>query len=200
MEFILHRINTVAELENAPENFGVELDLRDRGDRLILHHEPFSDGEDFEDYLGHYRHGTLIVNVKNEGIEMRALEHLKKRGIENFFFLDSSFPMIVRLSGEGENRFSVRYSEYESLETAMAMQGRARWVWVDCFTRFPLDGAGCAVLKKKGFQICLVSPEIQSREQDIEEMAAHILREGIAADAICAKSKNIDIWRRALGC
>ncbi|MDG0794535.1 hypothetical protein OMP38_29615 [Cohnella ginsengisoli] len=64
MEYIAHRINTVAELKMVPHEYGVELDLRDYGDRLILQHDPFTDGEDFEEYLKHYQHGTMILNIK----------------------------------------------------------------------------------------------------------------------------------------
>ena len=41
MEYIAHRINTVEELKKTPKECGVELDLRDFGDRLILQHDPF---------------------------------------------------------------------------------------------------------------------------------------------------------------
>ena len=47
MIYVSHRINTVEALMENPVEYGVELDLRDRGDRLILQHDPFSDGEDF---------------------------------------------------------------------------------------------------------------------------------------------------------
>lgn len=40
MQFIAHRINTIDELKIVPENLGVEVDLRDYGDRLILQHDP----------------------------------------------------------------------------------------------------------------------------------------------------------------
>jgi len=54
LEYIAHRINTIEELGKIPREYGVELDLRDFGDRLILQHDPFKDGEDFEEYLKHY--------------------------------------------------------------------------------------------------------------------------------------------------
>ena len=50
-EMIAHRINTLDELKKLPLSCGVELDLRDHGERLIMQHDPFTDGEDFEDYL-----------------------------------------------------------------------------------------------------------------------------------------------------
>lgn len=200
MEFILHRINTIRELENTPDVFGVELDLRDRGSRLILQHDPFLDGEDFERYLDHYRHGTMIVNVKSEGLENRALELLNQRGITNFFFLDSSFPMIVRLGARGESRLAIRISEYESMDTAKAAAGMVQWVWIDCFTKFPLDAQMCDTLKNIGYKICIVSPELQSRKHDVAPMASLLRQQGIAADAICTKPENVEVWRRALGC
>ena len=49
MEFIAHRINTIEELKQVPTEYGVELDLRDFGERLVLQHDPFKDGEDFEE-------------------------------------------------------------------------------------------------------------------------------------------------------
>jgi hypothetical protein len=198
MEFIAHRINTIRELIDLPVSFGVELDLRDSGSRLVLNHDPFTGGEDFERYLDSYRHGAMIVNVKSEGIEFRALELLSEHEIDKFFFLDSSFPMMVRLSNEGETRMALRLSEYECIETVIAMEGRAQWVWVDCFTRFPMDKNGFDALKKAGFSVCVVSPELQSREWDIEGTAALLAERGITPDAVCAKLSNFERWRTAM--
>ena len=39
MIFIAHRINTIRQLKDIPKECGVEVDLRDFGDRLILQHE-----------------------------------------------------------------------------------------------------------------------------------------------------------------
>ncbi len=80
MLYIAHRVNTIEQLERTPTEYGVEIDLRDRGDRLFLQHDPFSDGVDFAEYLQHYRHGTLILNVKSERIEWRVLELLRQAG------------------------------------------------------------------------------------------------------------------------
>ena len=61
MHLIAHRVNTAAQLARVPPEYGVELDLRDRGDRLILQHDPFLDGEDFADYLRGYHHGLMVL-------------------------------------------------------------------------------------------------------------------------------------------
>jgi len=86
MEYIAHRINTIEGLKKLPNEYGVELDLRDFGNRLILQHDPFKDGEDFEKYLKYYNHGTMILNIKSERIEFQVLELIKKYNIKKYFF------------------------------------------------------------------------------------------------------------------
>ena len=52
MEYIAHRINTLKELRKLPEEYGVELDLRDDLEgNIYISHNPFEVGENFEDYL-----------------------------------------------------------------------------------------------------------------------------------------------------
>jgi hypothetical protein len=193
MILIAHRINTVAQLLDVPPEYGVEVDLRDRGERLILQHDPFKDGEDFETYLRHYRHRLIILNVKSERVEHRALELMRRHRIEAYFFLDSSFPMIRLLSEQGERRLAVRFSEYEPLESALAVAGRVEWVWVDCFTRMPLTADSHASLKAC-FHLCAVSPELQGRP--VSEIAAYAEQlRPFPVDAVC--TKRPDLWRQA---
>jgi len=192
--YIAHRINTLAELKNLPIKYGVELDLRDFGDRLILQHDPFLDGEDFEEYLTQYCHGTMILNIKSERIEHKVLELLNRFEIDDYFFLDSSFPMIHHLSNQGERKCAVRFSEFEGLDTVMAMGGKIDWVWVDCFSKLPIDLNSYNQLKQAGFKLCLVSPELQSRQQDIDNYRNWLAKQGIVFDAICTKYHNIDQW------
>src|SRR4030067_2525890 len=47
MKYIAHRVNTLADLRSLPREYGGEIDLRDRGERLILQHDPFKDGGGF---------------------------------------------------------------------------------------------------------------------------------------------------------
>ena len=51
MEIIIHRVNTINELRDVPKIYGTEIDIRSYGSNLILNHEPFQFGEDFEDYI-----------------------------------------------------------------------------------------------------------------------------------------------------
>lgn len=196
MLYIAHRINTAAQLAQTPTDYGVEIDLRDRGDRLILQHDPFGDGEDFEQYLAHYHHGPMILNIKSERIEHRVLDLIHRHGVQEYFLLDSSFPMIRHLASKGQRRIAVRFSEFEPIESALAMAGMVDWVWVDCFTKMPLDRDSYAALKQH-FKLCVVSPELQSRDvTTIPDFAASL--ESFPVEAVC--TKRPDLWRAAVGC
>ena len=96
MEIIAHRINTSKELIYIPLDLGVEIDIRTNNDQLILSHDPFKKGELMEEWLDHYQHKTLILNLKEEGLENKVLELMYKFDIKNFFFLDQSFPFLVK--------------------------------------------------------------------------------------------------------
>lgn len=195
MIIVRHRRNTIEQLRDTAVEFGVEVDIRSYGDRLVIHHDPFVDGEDFETWLAEYRHGVLILNVKEEGLEDRLIALMRAHGIEDYFFLDQSFPFLIRSARRGESRCAVRVSEFESLDTALSLAGQVDWVWVDCFTRFPLDGEQAARLQAAGFKLCLVSPELQGRDAatEIPALRALLAARGIAADAVC--TKETALWR-----
>jgi hypothetical protein len=195
MQIIAHRCNTLAELRTTPTEYGVETDIRSCGSELFLHHDPFVRGERFADWLTAFCHKTLICNVKEEGLEDAVTDLLRQRGIDDFFFLDQSFPFLVKSARRGEKRCAVRVSEFESADTALALAGQVSWVWVDCFTRFPLDAATTERLRGAGFRLCLVSPELQGRDaQDtVPALREFLRREGIAAEAVCTKEP--ELWR-----
>lgn len=194
MKYIAHRVNTIEQLMQVPTHYGVELDLRDCGERLILAHDPFVEGEDFENYLRRYRHGTMILNIKSERIEHRVLGLLRKYKIADYFFLDSSFPMIYHLSSLGEKNIALRFSEFEGMDTVRAMAGKVRWLWVDCFTKAPISRDIYDEAKSFGMNLCFVSPELQGRDADIEAYAQIFRDEGIVFDAICTKDYNVERW------
>lgn len=196
MELIAHRKNTLAELLETDTRYGIEVDIRSHGHELVMHHDPFEPGEPFLPWLDAYAHGTLILNVKEEGLEQRLIDEMSARGIERYFFLDQSFPFLVRWTGRGLTRTAVRVSEFESVDQAMMFAGRAEWAWVDCFSRFPLSAHDAERLASSGFARCLVSPELQGRdpEASIPAMAAELRSLGITPEAVC--TKRPDLWER----
>lgn len=195
MQRIQHRVNTRAELLECPHDFGVEVDIRSKGEALILHHDPFEDGEYFEEWLADFNHGTLVLNVKEEGLEGRLIQLMNDNSIHSFFFLDQSFPFLIKTSNSGETRSAVRVSEFESIDTAMTLAGKVDWIWVDCFTRFPLTKESASRMQEEGaFKLCFVSPELQGRtdREGVLAFRDNIEALGIKGDAVCTKYP--DLW------
>ena len=137
MVIVQHRCNTREQLEKVPSHLGVEVDIRSQGTKLVLHHDPFEIGECFERWLEVYNQQCLILNVKEEGLEFRLITLMDKYEIKNFFFLDQTFPFLVKMAKIGEKRCAIRVSEFESIETPLKLAGKVDWIWVDYFTRFP---------------------------------------------------------------
>ena len=198
MKLIAHRRNTLALLNATPVEYGVEVDIRSQGDQLTIHHDPFQAGESFEAWIAAYRHDTLILNVKEEGLEDRLIRCMRERGIDDYFFLDQSFPFLLKTAAKGERRCAVRVSEFETPETALCLAGQVDWVWVDCFSRFPLDRAGWLRLRDAGFRLCLVSPELVGRSAESEIVALRRMFDewGVTPDAVCTKLATIPLWTR----
>lgn len=199
MLFIAHRINSVEDLRQVPKSYGIEIDVRMDTDSIILGHDPGLDGITLSSYLQHYQHDFLIVNVKTEKIEKYIISLLKEKNIENYFFLDSSMSSIVKMSIRAEKRFCGRISEYESIESIELSKDLVDWVWVDCFTKFSLTSEIyrrlTGQLNKK---ICLTSPDLVGRPEDIPLHAKMIKSSGFFPNAICCKLSNIELWKKEL--
>lgn len=195
--FFAHRINNSDQLKKVSIQYGVELDLRDFGEKIILEHDPFKEGgECFENYLKSYKHSGIILNIKSERVEIKVLDQLKKYGITNYFFLDSTFPMIYHLNKYyNEKRIAIRFSEYESIESVLKVKDMVEWVWVDCFNKFPLTPEIYKKIKDSGLKICLVSPELQGHSINmINQIKEEIKKNKYEIDGICTKEYNINLW------
>ena len=84
----------------------------------------------------------------------------------------------------------MQVSEFEFVETALRLAGQVDRVWVDFFARFPLTGSDAERLRGAGFRLCVVSPELQRRSttREIPATARLLVEQGVATDAVCAKS------------
>lgn len=197
--YAAHRINTVAELQKIPTYYGIELDLRDNTEgQIYMEHDPFKGGELFSEFLQHYQHRFIILNIKSEGIEPKVQSLLQEHGIVDYFFLDSSFPMMIKLARSGEHHVAVRFSEYESLDSVLRLKGLVSWVWVDCFSIFPLTPEVYSTLIEAGFKICIVSPELQKQDSLLEVYRDYMRTHAILPDMVCTKVYNIPRWRPEL--
>ena len=165
MQIYIHRVNEIQRLAEIDPKYGVELDLRAEGDRLVLNHEPFAGGDDFEDYLKQFHHAGIILNIKEAGIEQRAMDLCAQYGVQDYWLLDVEFPYIYRAARAGMKRIAMRYSEDESIETVLKYKGLVDWVWIDTNTQLPLNPT--VIQQLEGFKTCLVCPERWGRPQDI---------------------------------
>ena len=120
---------------------------------------------------------------------------LPKYDVKTYFFLDSSFPMIWLLSQQGEKNIALRVSEVEGLDTPRNMAGKVDWIWVDCFSKIPIGKKEADELKALGYKLCLVSPELEGRTENIEMYKKQIEDMEIEIDAVCTKSYNIEQWK-----
>jgi hypothetical protein len=72
-------------------------------------------------WIDAYQHGTLILNVKEEGLEARLIDLMREKTLRIIFSRS-----IIPISGEmvenwRKHRCAVRVSEFESIETALTL-------------------------------------------------------------------------------
>ena len=189
-QIIIHRCNTINQLRSIPKKYGVEIDIRSYKDQLVLHHDPFvKDAETFHDWINHFEHESIILNVKEEGLEEKLIKIMKDYEIDKYFFLDQSFPFLVKYANKGHSKSAIRFSEFESIDTVLSLEGKIEWVWVDYFSHFPLKKKESDLLHNKGFNICLVSPELQGFNPEVEiiKLQNSIKNNDIIFDTVCTK-------------
>jgi hypothetical protein len=190
MTIVQHRVNTVAQLQQTPTHLGVELDIRDKYNELIITHDAFIEGQNWNTYVQQYQHQLCIANVKTEGIEQKIIQDFEKQNIQNYFLLDVSLPMLVKLSNQGLKNMAVRFSEYEPIELAMQFAGKVNWLWVDCFNQLPLTNQNYDLLKKH-FKLCIVSPELQKHNTEMIHQFKNVFLQ-LPVDAVC--TKHPELW------
>lgn len=194
MQIYVHRVNTIEKLKSVPERYGVEIDVRALGKRLVLNHEPHQDGVDLVEYLKQYHHSGVIFNIKEAGIEDEVVSLAEKFGVQNYFLLDVEYPYIYRATRAGQRNIAVRYSEAEPIEFALAHSGQVDWVWVDTNSRLPLDKESYKKLKDANFKLCLVCPERWGRPQDITKYKEYMKQNGIVIDAVMTALDYAEEW------
>ena len=70
----------------------LKLIFAQREKKIIIHHDPFKEGENFYKWIKYFKHKFLILNVKEEGLEKKLIDCMNKNNITSYFFLDQSFP------------------------------------------------------------------------------------------------------------
>lgn len=189
MIIIQHRVNQIDLLQQTPKHLGVEIDIRSNYMDLYLSHDPFIQGPSLADFLDHFEHSFIVLNVKEEGLEDRCVEIMRKKGVANYFFLDQSMPLLIKRGLNGERDGACRLSEYESLDTVTNLSLFCNWVWVDSFTPGSVSIETLKTLKALGLKICLVSPELHGvhRQKEIQSLVSFYQELNFQIDAVCTK-------------
>lgn len=191
MIIIKHRINNIKKLLSLSCKFGAEIDLRSERNKIYLHHDPFVKGVIFEKWLKNYKHKIIVLNVKEEGLEKKILQILKRNKIKNFFFHDQTFSSMLKIATF--TKVSIRLSEFEELKNFKEILKKVKWVWIDHFTKFELSKKNYSLIKKNKAKICIVSPELVSKlnfKKNISKIKRYIKKNNYIIDAVCTKYPN----------
>lgn len=191
---VIHRANKVDYLRQVPTCFGVEVDLRQWGEEIIVEHDAFEVGEKFDEWLKYFRHEIIVLNIKSEGIEKRAVQMLLESHPQTkYFLLDQSFPFMVKSILENSLVSCVRVSDIETIGQVEDLN--PTWVWLDChFGDWSFLESALPKISELGINTCLASPELHGRRVDVEiEQIRDILRMiKVEPSAVC--TKNPSIW------
>lgn len=204
MQIFIHRVNTIEKLLTIPTKYGVEIDIRGFGNRLLLNHDPLKDEgayDTLEDYLANYQRrgqqGGIIFNTKEAGYENEILDLATKYKIDNYFLLDVEFPYLYRATRkERMSQIAVRYSEAEPIEAVEAQiengQPLVDWVWIDTNTHLPLDSN--TITRLSPFKTCLVCPERWGRPEDILRYAKQMQELNFTPTAVMTALDHAQTW------
>lgn len=196
MEIVAHRINLINELLEVPAKYGCEIDIRSQDSKLILNHEPYLSGDSLVDYLDNYKHGLLVLNIKEAGIENDVLQLVRERNIPSFFLLDVEFPYLYRASRLGVRSIAVRFSEDEPIELVNNYKKLVDWVWIDTITKFPINANNLQALSS--VRTCIVCPERWGRGNEIITYRNTMKLLGFAPDAVMTNLKNLHLWEQII--
>ena len=196
MEIIIHRVNSLNKLKQIPKKYGVEIDVRSFGSKLILNHEPKTKGQLLKDYLDNYKHGTIIFNIKEAGIEKEIISLAKNNEIKNFFLLDVEHPFIITSKKKYKKYLSVRFSEFEPIQLANKFKKFTSWIWIDTVNKLPISLNDIKIVKN--FKSCLVSPERWNRKKDIKKYIKFFKKNKFTPNAVMTELNCSKIWEKFL--
>ena len=189
---IVHRVNSIEILNSIDTALGCEIDIRTDGSKLILNHNPFKKGDNLVDYLDEYHHGTLVLNIKETGIESIVLEEVQKRNIKSYFLLDVEMPYLIKAFIKNKKKLAVRFSEYEPIENVVVFKNKFNWIWVDSITKVPITDENFQTINK--FNVCVVCPSLWKRSEDINKEKYKLSKYNFDNLKIITKHKYIDVW------
>ena len=153
--------NTEVAFQRALKNgFGIETDLRDRNEEIVISHDmPNSCCITFDAFLGlceTHSGITLALNVKSDGLQ----EKLLTSKVHNpHFYFDMSVPDMLSYK---KHKFPF-YTRFSNIETKPSLYKESEGVWLDNFKDDTLDTNALRLFLSDGKKVVLVSPELHKR-------------------------------------
>lgn len=192
MEIIIHRINTIESLKNIPHNYGVEIDVRSYGNDLILNHDAYQNGDSLDSFLENYNHGTLVLNIKESGIENDVLNKVINHNIKSYFFLDVENPYLFYCLRNKLNHCALRSSYYEPINSLDNYRPIFNWLWLDSINFHYYTKEQIDLLNK--FKICFVCPERWGKSHEIEIYKDYFLKNNIKISSVMTSVDCVENW------
>ena len=151
--------------------FGVELDVRDFGQELVISHDIPTGGElDFKNFLqlvnsestaaGKEGLSSIAINIKSDGLAYKIFEEIMMYPCLNCFAFDMSLPDMREYIRLGIPVFA-RLSE---VEREAIWLDRSDGVWLDAFESEWYGSDLIEELLSSGKRVCIVSPELHQRD------------------------------------
>ena len=103
-------------------------------------------------------------------------------------------PYICTNNKKVNQNLSLRYSEYESIETVKKFINNVGWIWIDTFNYLPVNQNVIRTLKK--FKSCLVCPERWSRPKDIIRYYKKMKKQNFFPNSIMTSKKYFRKWEK----
>ncbi|OMO31701.1 hypothetical protein BH582_12190 [Vibrio sp. 10N.222.47.A9] len=156
--------NTKVAFERALSNgFGIETDLRDRNQSLVISHDvPSVDAMPFDTFLGICKHSRkdqkIALNIKADGLQPLLEEFDIKN--EHFYF-DMSVPDMIGFLKKSMNVFS----RYSNIEEEPSLYGDCKGIWLDNFNDNKLNLVILDKFLKDNKNVVLVSPELHKKDE-----------------------------------
>jgi len=165
MLILKHKGNTLTAFrQSISEGFGVELDIRDLGQDLVVSHDiprerQIALDRFFKVYAELGARLPLALNIKACGLQGKLSILLNKFKVRNYFVFDMAVPDGVEYFKRGIKLFT-RQSEYEQ---APAYYDKAEGVWLDEFNGPWIGLSAIQGHLQNHKKICIVSPELHKR-------------------------------------
>ncbi len=193
VKIIAHRINKIKDYKNLNDFYGIETDIRDHNQKIILSHDPFQNGEDFFKFIK-YIDKTVFLNIKSFGLLKKILNYIKKKKI---YLLDISFSEFHFLYKHNlSNKILLRFSSYEKHKLDEKFFKKIEWIWFDYFNGKRIKKKDYLYLKKHKKKICLVSPDLLGKKGEITGYIKYLNKNKIIIDAVCTKKRHATIWKK----